>query len=193
MPPQFSWTKVWALLRPQLQKLARRPVVWLAGLSLLAILAADAWLKFRTPNTASPGLAVGGGSQPDLFGNMGLAVTVTIDLALVIALIYGSLFLLRRWQGGWFSPAKKHITLIETTRLSPRQALHLVRVGERVLLVGATDQTVALLSEVTLSPEAQAAPAKIAPASPLFAATLDQALNQPDPASLASQGKSGVC
>ena len=192
MLPHFSWSQVWALLRPQLKKLARRPVVWLAGLGLLVILAIDAWLKLRTPTAASPLLA-GEGSPPDLLGNMGLVVSVTIDLALVIALIYGSLYLLRKWQGGWFSPTKKCITLLETTRLSPRQALHLVRVGERVLLVGATDQTVALLSEVDLPPQAEAAPAKANPTPPVFAAALDQALNQPDPAVLAPQGHTSVC
>jgi len=40
--------------------------------------------------------------------------------------------------------------VIETVRLSPKQALHLVTVGDRQLLIGATDQNVSLLTPVEL-------------------------------------------
>ena len=38
--------------------------------------------------------------------------------------------------------------LVETIRLSPKQAIHLVVIGEQKLLIGATDQNVALISPI---------------------------------------------
>jgi flagellar biogenesis protein FliO len=45
---------------------------------------------------------------------------------------------------------------MESVRLSPKQALHVVRVGEEYFLVGATDQNVNLLSQVDLHKETDA-------------------------------------
>ncbi len=205
MPPHISWAQVWATLRPQLQKLGRQPWVWVSGVGLAALLGAELWLQVHTPAVPTPALPGQTPAVPDLFGDVSLAISVTVKLALVIALIYGCLFLLRKWQGGWLAPRQKHITLLETTRLSPRQALHLVRVDNRLLLIGATDQALALLSEVDPLPsfEAAALPSSEAAALPspeaaalpttqaaAFAATLDQALAEPQPAGLAAAPES---
>ena len=186
MPPHFSWTQVWANLRPALLKQARRPVDWLSGLGLLVLGALSLW---STPGANSAAaLLPAQTSAPDLFGGMSLAVNVTLKLALVIALIYGGMYLLRRWPAGWLAVNKKRVALLETTRLSPRQALHLVQVGDRTLLVGATDQAVTLLTEIELPAESGALQTQ--PASPAFTHALDQALNQPDFAPLTPQGNS---
>ena len=185
MPSHYSWTQVWTHLRPSLLKLARRPVVWLGGLGLLALGALSLWAPGSTPDATSA-LLPSQTATPDLFGNLSLAVSVTLKLAFVLALIYGCMFLLRRWPAGWLTASKKRVALLETTRLSPRQALHLVQVGDRTLLVGATDQAVTLLTEVACP--AAAAPAR--PASPAFTQALDQALTQPEFAPLRPQGSS---
>ncbi|MBI3762805.1 MAG: FliO/MopB family protein [Chloroflexi bacterium] len=89
------------------------------------------------------------------WNGMGLALDVVVKLGLVLALIYASLYLLRRWQGGALASARRQLAVLETARLSPRQSLHLVRVSTnsltRVWLIGATDQAVTLLSEVSHS------------------------------------------
>ena len=197
MLPGGTWSDVWARLRPQLVKLARQPLLWLAALGGLALLAAEAALQMRAPApVAAP--AAGALASPDAasdwVGNLSLVVSVCAKLALVIALIYGCLWVVRRWQGGWFSPRQKQITLLESTRLSPRQALHLVRVGQQVLLVGATDQSLTLLTEVAwpAQPEA-AAPPLARPAALPFTTALDHALAQPEAAALPADGKFGVC
>jgi len=191
MSPQFSWAQVWANLRPALLKLARRPVVWVCGLGLLALGALSLWAGAMAPGAAVPvspaaPLPAGQVSSPDFMGTVGLAASITLKLAFVIALIYGCMYALKRWPGGWFAASKKRVALLETTRLSPRQALHLVQVGDRTLLVGATDQAVTLLTEVALPAAGEAAQ----PAAPAFTHALDQALQQPNFASLAPQGKS---
>jgi flagellar biosynthetic protein FliO len=105
------------------------------------------------PAETVPGLA------PEPVSELGLAVRVLLNLGLVIGLIYGSLALLRRWQGGATGarPARQ-LAVLETTRLSPRQAVHLLKVGERTLLLGATDQAVTLLAELEPQAEIEAAP-----------------------------------
>jgi flagellar biosynthetic protein FliO len=65
----------------------------------------------------------------------------------------------RRWSLPGSKREKKHqMQVVETVRLSPKQAIHLVTVGDRQLLIGATDQNVSLLTSVELyltAPEAQ--------------------------------------
>ncbi|MBP7690423.1 MAG: flagellar biosynthetic protein FliO [Anaerolineales bacterium] len=124
--------------------------------------------------------AAGGGAAAapadDPLAGGGLVLDVMLKLGLVIALIYASLFALRRWPGGTaglFTSAARQVTVLETTRLSPRQALHLVRAGGQVFLVGATDQSLTLLAEL----DHAEAPAASAPRSqPAFSAALGRAL-----------------
>ena len=70
-------------------------------------------------------------------------------LGLVLLLAYFSLYFLRRWQGNGVGRAKKQFTILESHHLSPRQAIHLVQVGEQVFFIGSTDQTISLISEIT--------------------------------------------
>ncbi len=93
------------------------------------------------------------GAAPSPWADAGLALGLILKLGLVVALIYASLLGLRRWQIGGAGRARR-LAVLETVRLSPRQAIHLVRAGERWLLVGATDQALALLSEIEAEPEA---------------------------------------
>lgn len=73
-------------------------------------------------------------------GNLGWIATVLIALAVVVAAIYLLLRLLRRFfpalvpASGPTAPIKP----LARFHLAPRQALHLVRCGSRLLLLGAT-------------------------------------------------------
>jgi len=72
----------------------------------------------------------------------------------VLLLIVGGAVVLKRIQkkqAGIHS--ERALTVMESVRLSPKQALHIVRVGEEYFLVGATDQNVNLLSQVDLYKE----------------------------------------
>jgi flagellar protein FliO/FliZ len=188
MPPHFSWAQVWASLRPALTKLARQPMVWVSGLGLLALAVFSQWAALST-SAATP-QSSGQAPASDLFGTMSLAVSITLKLALVIALIYGCMWVLRRWPTGWMAVSKKRVALLETTRLSPRQALHLVQVGDRTLLVGATDQAVTLLTEIALPAGEAVTATRSQAASPAFTHALDQALNSSEFTPLAAQRNS---
>jgi flagellar biosynthetic protein FliO len=102
-----------------------------------------------------------------------LGLSVLLKLVFIVALIYVSLALFRRWQGARLLTRQRQIAVVETVRLSPRQAIHLVRAGEQMLLIGATDAGLNLLADLELRPET--APAAVpAPAQPetSFAALL---------------------
>lgn len=107
-------------------------------------------------------LAFTGGSTRD--ASLGwLAAKMAGNTLAVLACLYLVLIGLRRWQTQVASISDRQLSVIETLRLSPKQVLHLVRVGDRQLLLGASDGQVALLAEVggTLPAADGAAPAFI--------------------------------
>lgn len=86
-----------------------------------------------------------------------LAIQTTAKTALVLGLAYLALKALRRWQ--WTGARARQVSVLESLRLTPRQTLHLIRVGGRVLLIGASDAHLCLLAEI----EPPAAPDDAAP------------------------------
>jgi len=90
-----------------------------------------------------------------------------VKLAFVIALIYGVIAALRWMQRHKLNSLSDSnaIHVLETTGLAPGRTLHLVEVGHKTLLIGATDHQLTLLTELV---PAQASPeqAKLEPADP---------------------------
>lgn len=86
-------------------------------------------------------------------------VDVVAKLALVLGLMYLVLVGLRWLQRGRRQSGAgggTTIRLLETVGLAPNRALHLINVGEKTLLIGATDYQVCLLTEL---PNVSAPPA----------------------------------
>jgi flagellar biosynthetic protein FliO len=78
-----------------------------------------------------------------------------IKLVVVLLLILASAVFARRWlQPGIRAASVRKMRVMESVKLSPKQALHLVSVGDQQFLIGATDQSVTLISpvEVNLDP-----------------------------------------
>jgi flagellar biosynthetic protein FliO len=153
--PSLSVTQLSQALRqwltlPPRAALLRNPLMWAGSLSLLAFFGYELFTA-RAPSASS--------AITDPLANGNLLVSVVANLGLIVLLIYGSLYLLRRWQGGALARGAKRIAVLETTRLSPKQALHLVRVGEQTWLIGASDAGLTLLSEVELRAPAEFATA----------------------------------
>jgi len=79
----------------------------------------------------------------------GLAQTLGA-LALVVALIFLVRYLLRRFGGASGSPGRSEaIEVVARTVVAPRQQLMLVRLGQRLMLVGAGSGGFSALGEVT--------------------------------------------
>ena len=95
-----------------------------------------------------------GSSADPLESSPFYVVGVFAKLIVVLALIVASSVIFRRWlQPG--ARKNRQVQLLETVRLSPKQALHLVSIGGQHLLVGATDQGISLISQVELSPKTE--------------------------------------
>jgi flagellar biosynthetic protein FliO len=144
--------------------------------ALLARFRADARLKWGAIGVgvlAAAGVilyfAAGGDSSSDSLA--ALAAQMLAKTALVLGLLFLTLAGLKRWQTT--GVRTRRLSVVETLRLSPRQSLHLVRVGERYLLIGASESQVSLLTEVTELPAADAG----SPSS-AFVQLLDQSQKQ---------------
>ncbi|AFG38138.1 FliO/MopB family protein [Spirochaeta africana] len=93
--------------------------------------------------------------DPQLDAGVGLAAGGLMDLfrmlfmlALVIAMIYGVIRLLKRVQ----QPVRSDTSLIQlaaTQPLGSSRAVHLVQVGQQVFLIGEAENSVQLVSEIT--------------------------------------------
>jgi len=130
--------KKWFETASQKQKLTAALLVF-SLLSTIALFAMNASSK-----TATDPL----GSTPFYF------VGVFVKLVGVLLLIVVSSIIFRRWfQPGFPGKAARQLHLLETVRLSPKQALHLVSIGDQQLLIGATDQNVSLIAHVEQGPK----------------------------------------
>lgn len=84
----------------------------------------------------------------DWFGLIGGMV---LKLALVVGLIYVAFLVLRRYftRGKTVVQGKKPVSLLSSLNLSPSRTVYLLEVGKKVLVVGATQNQLSLLTEVT--------------------------------------------
>jgi len=102
---------------------------------------------------ASGSTPAAGPTSPEAASSLTLTgvLDVYLKLGVVIALLYGGVYVFRRWQVHPLNRSRRRMTVLETTRLTPRQAIHLVKIGTQVLVIGATDQSLATLAEFSLA------------------------------------------
>jgi flagellar biosynthetic protein FliO len=146
----------------------------LAVLALIGILATGTLLLLSdspaNQNLIETGAPVQGNlaslGAGDSIGSSLYYVGVVIKVVAVLLLIIGGAVILRRWQTKRGGGLGRRLGVVESVRLSPKQALHLVRVGDRQLLIGATDQAISLICDVQNSPVDQALTETVLPARP---------------------------
>ena len=81
----------------------------------------------------------------------GSALRFIFGLAVVLGAIYGVHWLLKKWGQSRLQGVAGRagvIDVVATTALAQGRALHLVRVGDELVLVGATDQSITRIGEV---------------------------------------------
>jgi flagellar protein FliO/FliZ len=125
-----------------------------------------------------------GGTPTVGVGSAGADVIRTIvGLAVVLGVIYGVYWLLKSTARAKGGRPDDRIGLVATTPLAPNRTLHLVRAGDELILVGATEHTITPLRVYTAEealavtgadPTALALP----PAEPVGARGLIEALRQ---------------
>ena len=88
---------------------------------------------------------------PETPGLLSLTGRVIGSLALVVGLIFVTALGLRRYLGGTKAPttSRKLSELVEVTPLGGKRHLYLIRVANRLLVVGAGGDTLTMLSEIT--------------------------------------------
>lgn len=118
-------------------------ITWgIAGLLLVFGL----WITGTTQWQATGGEATVGG---DVIPNTtALYINVFLKMIVVIALMYGAFAVYKHFSGNLISMKEKRMRVIESTQLSPRRTLYLVKVDDRQFLVGGTDQAINLLTEM---------------------------------------------
>jgi flagellar biosynthetic protein FliO len=80
---------------------------------------------------------------------MDLMWDVAAKTALVLAILYGALWVLRRYYGKGMMPRRgAPLLVLQSAQLGPGRSVHLIGVGSKTLLVGATSQQVSLLADV---------------------------------------------
>jgi len=74
---------------------------------------------------------------------------VVAKTALVLAVLYAALWLLRRYYlRGGVARNGASLLVIQSAQLGPGRSLHLIGVGGKTLLVGSTSQQISLIAEV---------------------------------------------
>ena len=141
---------------------------WLWGLILLGVILGVAFLVQQLAGPPS--------REPEAESPLGGASFV-FDLILAFLFLMGVLFIglyvVRRWQRGGSASGAHRLQILESKHLSPKQAVHLIRAGQRLFMVGATDQGISLISEI------ENEPASAEDASPVsFAKELERSTSQ---------------
>lgn len=72
----------------------------------------------------------------------GVFLRTGIGLVVVVALIYGVYWLLKKYAGSKTGRSDGQMVVLATTALAPNKSLHLVSVGDELVLVGAADHGV---------------------------------------------------
>jgi flagellar biosynthetic protein FliO len=95
--------------------------------------------------------AVSASDQVTDTGATGAIVKMIGALLLVILIAYGALWLMKRFMGRRYGhrPGGGALEVIESTYVGPQKTISLVRVGNRAVLVGVTDQQVSTLTELS--------------------------------------------
>lgn len=143
----------------QLTAWVKRQPRWMVvggGLLLIAL------MVLLLADMQSPAAVAGAGDGGDPYLNStALALGVFMRLILVVIAIFFAGVVLRRWQSGGGKAAVRQLAVLETLHLSQRRAVYLVRAGQQVFLLGATDQSINLLGQVTTTADGRPTAAQI--------------------------------
>jgi flagellar protein FliO/FliZ len=119
-----------------------------AALLALALPACGYADGFQRDTTPLPSSLTGSGSTAAASGGTSSGsgyARLFIGLAVVVALIFAVRWVARRANGSKLPGGTGKLSVIATTPIGPNRALHLVRVGRELVLVGSAEQCVSAL------------------------------------------------
>jgi flagellar protein FliO/FliZ len=108
-----------------------------------AALAGDGFEKDTTPLPSSVTEGGGGGISAASGGGAAIARMI-VGLAIVLAVVYGVYWLLKKRYRGARSGnvADGRLEIVATTALAGNRAVHLLRAGDELFLIGSSEQSV---------------------------------------------------
>jgi flagellar protein FliO/FliZ len=128
---------------------------------------APAFQKDTTPLPAGVTHSSGGDSgATGVSSTSGTVARTIVGLAIVLAVVYGLYWLLKSTAKSRASQSDERINIVATTTLAPNRALHLIRSGDELILVGATEHSVTPI-RVYSAEEARAMDIQLAAAAQL--------------------------
>lgn len=158
-------------LDPRLKKLLPYIIYFLA----LVALGAGVWLTTGTQKANQVPADQYQAAVSDMTGSM---VGAFFKLVFVLGLVFLCFTTLKWWQTKRPGQLKKRLSVVETVTLNPRRAIHLIKVGSKEFLVGATDHSMNLISEVPFE-EALALESVEAAGAKSFAQVLQESVVNP--------------
>jgi len=132
-------------------------ILWLcmavAALGLCAAVSADENDSATPPAQSAPAPPIADDEEeivPSLTESVVPSLTrIAVTLGIVVAIIYLTVFLLKKLSGNRVGGAGrgKTVQVIEQTYLAPKKSVCLLKLADRAVLVGITDANITLLSE----------------------------------------------
>jgi flagellar biosynthetic protein FliO len=72
-----------------------------------------------------------------------------ISVLLVVVLGVGAIYISKRFLPRITNLSGKEVHIVETVHIGPRRAVHLLKIGNRQLLIGSTNESITKLADVT--------------------------------------------
>ncbi len=124
-------------------------------------------VRLNSGSTTDTLLAQSPEATPEFVGTaMPSMLRMISALVIVIACIYGGLWLLKRSMNrGLARGGGRILEVLETTAVAPKKTISLVRVADKAVLVGVTDNGITMLTELSPEKTAEITAAQAAPAA----------------------------
>jgi flagellar biosynthetic protein FliO len=122
-----------------------------AVIGLVAIDAGDVTAQRGADRTTESAQSPKPSQDFDIDAPVGSIVKMLSALVIVVFCIYVGLYLLKRMMTARYrsGSGRQLLEVIESTHVGPKKIVSLVRVGDRSVLVGVTDQQITVLTELT--------------------------------------------
>jgi flagellar biosynthetic protein FliO len=115
---------------------------------MIPMSASLAWAADAAPDPWAGGAASPGGET----SMIGLLFRIAVSLAFIVLLIWGAVWVMRRFSDGGLRPSAGEglVEVLGRTYIAPKKSVYVLRVGDRALAVGVTESTLTPLVELDL-------------------------------------------
>ena len=127
---------------------ALRTALSLIFFVMIPMVSSIAWAADPTGDAWGGGAPPGGGET----GLFGLLFRVALSLAFIVLLIWGAVWVMRRFSdAGPRTGGGDLVEILGRSHIAPKKAVYVLRIGDRALAVGVTESTITPLTELDLA------------------------------------------